>query len=139
MMLKGKVLCGSFFSLVSSEAAAGALKIGIAWPSAMDLQYQMSEDGIAATSAGTMLVRRGALPAAAIFGLCSVFVHSPATWVCFEIEEWQGRNPSNVEHPAAGPTMGRPPHSGAMEAARAPWVRLGRTRGRGQPGPGGGK
>ncbi len=43
-----EIKAADLFSRVSSEAAAGALKADIVWSSAMDLQFQMVEDGIAA-------------------------------------------------------------------------------------------
>lgn len=43
-----EIKAADLFSRVSSEAAAGALKADFVWSSAMDLQYQMVEDGIAA-------------------------------------------------------------------------------------------
>lgn len=43
-----EIKAADLFSRVSSEAAADALKADIVWSSAMDLQYQMVEDGIAA-------------------------------------------------------------------------------------------
>lgn len=43
-----EIKAADLFSRVSSEAAAGALKADMVWSSAMDLQYQMVEDGIAA-------------------------------------------------------------------------------------------
>ena len=43
-----EIKAADLFSRVSSEAAAGALKADVVWSSAMDLQYQMVEDGIAA-------------------------------------------------------------------------------------------
>ena len=48
-----EIKAADLFSRVSSEAAAGALKADVVWSSAMDLQYQMVEDGIAAPYAST--------------------------------------------------------------------------------------
>lgn len=43
-----EIKAADLFSRISSEAAAGALKADMVWSSAMDLQFQMVEDGIAA-------------------------------------------------------------------------------------------
>lgn len=54
-----EIKAADLFSRVSSEAAAGALKADIVWSSAMDLQYQMVEDGIAAEYASP---EKGSIP-----------------------------------------------------------------------------
>lgn len=54
-----EIKAADLFSRVSSEAAAGALRADVVWSSAMDLQYQMVEDGIAATYASP---EKGNLP-----------------------------------------------------------------------------
>lgn len=43
-----EIKAADLFSRISSEAAADALKADMVWSSAMDLQFQMVEDGIAA-------------------------------------------------------------------------------------------
>lgn len=43
-----EIKAADLYSRVTSEAAAGALKADIVWSSAMDLQFQMVEDGLAA-------------------------------------------------------------------------------------------
>lgn len=43
-----EIKAADLFSRISSESAAGALKADMVWSSAMDLQFQMVEDGIAA-------------------------------------------------------------------------------------------
>lgn len=43
-----EIKAADLYSRVSSEAAADALKADVVWSSAMDLQFQMIEDGIAA-------------------------------------------------------------------------------------------
>jgi iron(III) transport system substrate-binding protein len=46
-----EIKAADLFSRVTSEAAADALKADLVWSSAMDLQFQMVEDGLAATYA----------------------------------------------------------------------------------------
>ena len=43
-----EIKAADLYSRVTSEAAAGALKADVIWSSAMDLQFQMVEDGLAA-------------------------------------------------------------------------------------------
>uniref|UniRef100_UPI0035B35728 ABC transporter substrate-binding protein n=1 Tax=Paenirhodobacter enshiensis TaxID=1105367 RepID=UPI0035B35728 len=60
-----EIKAADLFSRVSSESAAGALKADMVWSSAMDLQYQMVEDGIAAEYVSP---EKGAVPAWSNFG-----------------------------------------------------------------------
>lgn len=46
-----EVKAADLYGRVSSEAAAGALKGDFVWSSAMDLQYQLADEGVAATYA----------------------------------------------------------------------------------------
>lgn len=46
-----EIKAADLYSRVTSEAAAGALKADVVWSSAMDLQFQMVEDGLAAAYA----------------------------------------------------------------------------------------
>lgn len=60
-----EIKAADLFSRVTSEAAANALKADIVWSSAMDLQFQMVEDGLAATYASP---EKAALPEWASYG-----------------------------------------------------------------------
>ncbi|RRH69284.1 ABC transporter substrate-binding protein [Falsigemmobacter faecalis] len=60
-----EIKAADLFSRVSSEAAADALKADVVWSSAMDLQYQMVEDGVAAEYASP---EKGAIPEWASYG-----------------------------------------------------------------------
>lgn len=60
-----EIKAADLFSRVTSEAAANALKADIVWSSAMDLQFQMVDDGLAAAYASP---EKGAIPKWASYG-----------------------------------------------------------------------